>query len=240
MGTTKPRVEDYTPLMDRIERRLTACSSLLSYFGRLQMVNLVLTSTATYAICTLKLPIGVIDNIDRARKQCLWRGTDPTKKGGNLAAWPMVRKPKRKGGLGVINLQVQNDALLLKHLHKFYNKADVPWVNLIWSKYYSDKVPHATREVGSFWWKDVQRLSTIFRNIARCNIGDGTTVTLWHDRWSGDVLALRFSRLFSFARNPNVNVSEAMSAEDLDALFALPLSQEAFEELELLGEFLQS
>jgi hypothetical protein len=31
-----------------------------------------------------------------------------------------------------------------------------------------------------------------------------------------------------------------MSAEDLDALFALPLSQEAFEELELLGEFLQS
>ena len=132
-------------------------------------------------MCTLKLPIGVIDNIDRARKQCLWRGNDPRKKGGNLAAWPMVRKPKRKGGLGVINLQVQNDALLLKHLHKFYSKVDVPWVNLIWSKYYSNKVSHATREVGSFWWKDVQWLSIIFRNIARCNIGDGTTVTLWHD-----------------------------------------------------------
>jgi hypothetical protein len=53
----------------------------------------------------------------------------------------------------------------------------VPWVNLIWSKHYSDKVPHATREVGSFWWKDVQRLSIIFRNIARCSPGDGTTVT---------------------------------------------------------------
>jgi hypothetical protein len=75
MGTTKPRVEDYTPLMDKIERRLTACSSLLSYYGRLQMVNSVLTATATYAMCTLKLPKGVIDNIDRARKQCLWRGT---------------------------------------------------------------------------------------------------------------------------------------------------------------------
>jgi len=31
-----------------------------------------------------------------------------------------------------------------------------------------------------------------------------------------------------------------MSAEDLDTLFVLPLLQEAFEELELLGEFLQS
>jgi hypothetical protein len=100
MGMTKPRVEDYTPLIDKIERRLTACSSLLSYSGRLHMVNSVLTATSTYAMCTLKLPKGVIDNIDRARKQCLWRGNDTTKKGGNLAAWPIVMKPKNKGGLG--------------------------------------------------------------------------------------------------------------------------------------------
>ena len=31
MGTTKPSFEDLTPLMDRVERRLAACSSLLSY-----------------------------------------------------------------------------------------------------------------------------------------------------------------------------------------------------------------
>ena len=107
-------------------------------------------------------------------------------------------------------------------------------------KYYTDKVPHATREVGSFWWKDVQRLSPIFRNIARCSLGDGTTVTFWDDLWSDDeVLAHHFPRLFSFARNPNISVSEVMSAEDLDTLFALPISQEAFEELETLGDFLQ-
>jgi hypothetical protein len=35
-------------------------------------------------------------------------------------------KPKEKGGLGVINLRLQNDALLMKHLHKFYNKVEVP------------------------------------------------------------------------------------------------------------------
>lgn len=71
MGTTKPRVDDYAPLMDKIERRLSACSSLLSYSGRLEMVKSVLTATTTYAMCTLKLPKGVIENIDRARKQCL-------------------------------------------------------------------------------------------------------------------------------------------------------------------------
>ena len=71
MGTTKPRMEDLTPLMDRVERRLTACSTFLSFSGRLQMINYVLTPTVTYAMCSLKLPIAVIENIDRARKQCL-------------------------------------------------------------------------------------------------------------------------------------------------------------------------
>ena len=101
-------------------------------------------------MCSIKLLVGVIENIDRARKQCLWRRNDATKKGGNLAAWSMVQKPKDKGGLGVLNLRLQNDALLLKQLHKFYCKEDIPWVHLIWHKYYSTKVPHAAAATGSF------------------------------------------------------------------------------------------
>ena len=72
MGTTKPTMEDLTPLMDRVERRLVSCC--------LQMVNSVLTPTVTYAMCSIKLPVGVIENINRARKQYLWRGNDATKK----------------------------------------------------------------------------------------------------------------------------------------------------------------
>jgi hypothetical protein len=110
MGTTKPRMVDPTPIMDIVEQRLHAFSTFLSYSGRLEMVNSVLTSTITYAMCSIKLPIGVIDNIDRIRKQCLWKGNDPEKKGGNLATWSMVQKPKDKGGLGILNLRLQNDA----------------------------------------------------------------------------------------------------------------------------------
>jgi hypothetical protein len=72
MGTTKPRMEDLTPIMDRVEKSLSACSTWLSYSGRLEMVNSAITPITTYAMCTIKLPKGVIDNIDRARKQCLW------------------------------------------------------------------------------------------------------------------------------------------------------------------------
>jgi hypothetical protein len=49
-------------------------------------------------------------------------------------------KPKKKGGLGVLNLMLLNDALLLKQLHKFYSKRNIPWVRLTWCRYYINKV----------------------------------------------------------------------------------------------------
>ncbi|WVZ51455.1 hypothetical protein U9M48_002601 [Paspalum notatum var. saurae] len=53
---------------------------------------------------------------------------------------------KESGGLGVPNLRTQNEALLLKNLHKFFNKLDIPWVNLIWERYY----PASHIKKGSF------------------------------------------------------------------------------------------
>ena len=202
------------------------------------MLNSVITPITTYAMCTLKLPAGVIENIDRSRKQCLWRGNSQNNRGGNLAAWDMVQKPKAKGGAGVLNLRLQNDALLIKQLHKFYGKSDTPWVKLIWNKYYQNKVPHASREVGSFWWKDVLRLNTLYRGIAKCSIGDGSTVPFWPDLWSDGVLSSIFPRLFSYASNPNVSVKQILEAEDLESVFSLPLSAQAFDEYLLIQDYL--
>ena len=230
-GTTKPRMTDLTPMMDRVERRLSACSSLLSYTCILQMINSVITPVTTYSMCTIKLPAGVIENIDRARKQCLWRGNNQSNRGGNLVAWQKVQKPKAKGGLGILNLKLQNDALLLKQLHKFYMNSNIPWCKLIWWKYYQHKVPHAIREVGSFWWKDILRLSTIYRGIARYTIGDGSTVTFWDDLWTNDILSFKYPRLYSFAKEQRISVQKITQTEDIPEIFTLPLSEQAMEEL---------
>jgi hypothetical protein len=203
------------------------------------MLNAAITPITTYAMCTIRLPRGVIENIDRIRKQCLWRGNSDKKKGGNLVAWETVQRPKTKGGLGVINLRLQNDALLLKHLHKFYNKCDIPWVQLVWFKYYRNKVPHATREVGSFWWKDIWRLNNIFRGFSFCFIGDGSSACFWEDRWTESILSRSFPRLASFAKSDRASVQEVVEAVNIDDIFWLPLSDEAMLELEDLQEILQ-
>lgn len=80
MGLTKPQVRDYDPLICRIERKLSASSQFLSYVGRLQLVNSVISSLPTYYMCSLKLPDTVIEIIDKHRKNCLWRGSEFRKK----------------------------------------------------------------------------------------------------------------------------------------------------------------
>jgi hypothetical protein len=73
MGTTKPSIRDLSPLTDRVKRRLSAVTSFLSYGDRLVLVNSVLSSLPTYFMLSLRLPPGIIEVIDRARRHCLWK-----------------------------------------------------------------------------------------------------------------------------------------------------------------------
>jgi hypothetical protein len=68
MGLTKPQVKDYAPLICKIERRLSASSQFLSYAGRLQLVNSIISALPSYYLCSLKLPVTVIEVIDKHRK----------------------------------------------------------------------------------------------------------------------------------------------------------------------------
>ena len=104
LGTMKPKVDDFMPLMEKTEKRFTSTSAFLTQAGRLQLVNSVISSMPTYAMCSLKIPIAVLDFINRARKHCLWRGSYVNAKNKSLVAWPKAVKPKDKGGLGVMTL----------------------------------------------------------------------------------------------------------------------------------------
>jgi hypothetical protein len=67
-------------------------------------------------MCTLALPKTVIQRIDKFRKHCLWRGNDINARKPPKAAWKMVCKTKEERGLGVIDIEQQNKALLMKNL----------------------------------------------------------------------------------------------------------------------------
>jgi hypothetical protein len=55
LGTTKPTIEDLTPLMSQVEQRLNVSARFLGYSGKLELVNSVLSSLMNYYMCSLKL-----------------------------------------------------------------------------------------------------------------------------------------------------------------------------------------
>jgi hypothetical protein len=65
MGPSKPKSEDFLPLIQRIEKRLLSTSMFLNQAGRLEMVNSVLSALPTYYMGNLKLLPSIYIQKDR-------------------------------------------------------------------------------------------------------------------------------------------------------------------------------
>ncbi|XP_037432425.1 uncharacterized protein LOC119299287 [Triticum dicoccoides] len=173
MGTSKPTVQDLMPLVCGVERRLSSTLSMISYGGKLSLLNSVITSLIIFALCTLKL---------------------------------------------------------------LYSHWDVPWVELIWSTYYVDKIPHASDPCGSFWWKDILKLTPTYRGISHVVVHSGNMVLMWKDLWLDEVLAESHPRAFSYAKLEDISVRNLVGSQNLNETFHLPLSMQAHDELRHIQE----
>jgi hypothetical protein len=65
-------------------------------------------------MCSIKINPKILVHSEKNMMHCLWnKKTGDGEKCNPLAVWDMVCRPKDKGGVGILNLKVQNDAFLL-------------------------------------------------------------------------------------------------------------------------------
>jgi hypothetical protein len=101
---------------------------------------------------------------------------------------------------------MQNEVLLIKNLHKFFNKADLPWVKLIWSQYYSNRKVLGIVTKGGFCWRSIVKLLNKYRGIAQAELGSVDSILFWSNMWNGRVLKLTYPKLYSFTLNTKITV----------------------------------
>lgn len=68
---TKPRVIDFSPLVNRCERRLATTSVFLNQAGKLEVTKSIFSALPTFYMSTFLLQQTVIEQIDKFRKLCL-------------------------------------------------------------------------------------------------------------------------------------------------------------------------
>uniref|UniRef100_K4AKZ3 Uncharacterized protein n=1 Tax=Setaria italica TaxID=4555 RepID=K4AKZ3_SETIT len=74
-----------------------------------------------------------------------------------------------------------------------------------------------------------------FRRATAVHLGDGLTVSFWHDHWIGpQSLATTFPALFSFCRRANISVQAARAGDHWDLHLYFRLSAAASAELGVL------
>ena len=155
-----------------------------------------------------------------------------------MISWGTVCKPKSHGGLGVVDIQLHNKTLLIKNLYKFFNKQNLPWVNLLWESYYTTNPPQGKVE-GSFWWKAHLKLIPLFKEVAHSTVGTGETTLFWTDNWHENPLAHQYPELHSFVIDGQCSVAHMKQSLDIMQQFHTPLSSIAFQQLNDITPILQ-
>jgi hypothetical protein len=113
MGTTRPRMDDLIGILKIIDKRLVGIADTLSYDGRLIVVKSIISVIPNYGMCILKLPLSFLDHVDNYSRNFFSKVKDFQQQGKCLVKWDC--KPKKAGGMGVLNWRTQNVALLMKN-----------------------------------------------------------------------------------------------------------------------------
>nr|AAM08546.1 Putative retroelement [Oryza sativa Japonica Group]AAP53436.1 retrotransposon protein, putative, unclassified [Oryza sativa Japonica Group] len=117
-----------------------------------------------------------------------------------------------QGGMGILDLEIMNIALLGKWLWNLENK-DGWWQEILRDKYLSKKTLLGMKKKpgDSHFWQGLMEIKNSFYKFCSKKLGDGKQTLFWEDNWiGGRPLALQFPTLFNITTTKQIIVSKVM------------------------------
>lgn len=205
----KLRREDIQPLIDKILKRIAGWrGKLLSYKGRLVLIQACLASIPIYLLSFFIFPKWALDMINTQMAHCLWNDFEGHRK-LHLANWGMICMKREFGGLGIPNLKEVNMCLLGAWLKRCVNGDGKLWKTVIDSKYNtsSPNIFTSSSTNASVFWKGVTSVIRAIKFGYRWVIGNGAKVRFWEDTWLGtSPLAVQFWDLYLICNEKNASI----------------------------------
>lgn len=188
MPTMTSRVtrETFGYLCEKIDRRLEGWKTkYLSLAGRVTLAKSTITTMASYAMQTAKIPRIICDDIDKRTRRFIWGGTEDHRR-VHLLSWEQLQKPRDQGGLGVRSARQANSAFLTKLGWRVLTEPNSLWSRVLRAKYCKGRC-----DIDMFESK--QNMSNVWRGItentkhlcdgAQVAVGNGCKTLFWDHRW---------------------------------------------------------
>lgn len=188
LGAKSKSKGNWNDVLEKCEKKLVNWKSqYLSLGGRLILINSVLDALPTYMMSLFPIPVNVVKRIDAMRRKFLWQGNNNDNK-IHLVKWDTLSVSKKKGGLGIRNLRVQNHSLMMKWFWRYGSNENSLWKEVIKGKYGVEgnwAAKHVSGPYGVSLWKSIRNLWPKFRSKAHFRIGNGLKTSFWEDNWLG-------------------------------------------------------
>ncbi|WMV58807.1 hypothetical protein MTR67_052192 [Solanum verrucosum] len=179
----------------------------------------------------------MVKKLEKMRRKFLWQGNKEGK-GYCLVKWDTVLLSKKDGGLGIRNIRLQNESLLLKWLWRCINEDKALWKEVIVSKY-GEASPWCTKIVTDTYgvgvWRTIRNLWQLMEDNICLKVGNGAKTKFWRDRWFDQTpLKEAFPDLFLICVNPEVTIQECWSTQGWDISFRRRLNDWEIERVALI------
>ncbi|GLT66338.1 hypothetical protein SLA2020_387060 [Shorea laevis] len=217
----KPRSKRlWEPVVKKFRAKLAVWkSAVLSFGGRLTLLNSVLSAMPTFYMSIFLIPKSVMDELVSIQRNFLWGGPELKRK-ISWVKWDVICYRKEKGGLGVPDLKRRNWALLGKWWFRLGDGVESLWKQVLRAKYYGGKEIVDITAVDCWQvskiWGDIIRLGGISERLRhmlvkgfRWEVGNGRRVGFWRDIWVCDkALYDLCPKLYALSMNKEGKVSE--------------------------------
>lgn len=148
------------------------------------MIRLVLQTLPVYYMATVKIPSGVIKTITALIRKFFWGKMDKSRYLAYVA-WEEITNPIHMGGLGLRNLELTNEALLMKSLWKIASGNEAQWVNIVIAKYIPrSNLWQSKREYKcSAFWCGIMKLKHKLLPLLMWQLGNGEICDAVRQPW---------------------------------------------------------
>ncbi|KAJ3707671.1 hypothetical protein LUZ61_011376 [Rhynchospora tenuis] len=181
LSIRRPKKIHFQPLISAFQRKLDGWKArFLSLGGRLTLIKSVLMALPLHFMQVLKLPPWLIRHLKGIRRRFFWKGNSKCLGGHCLVNWSKCCLPKANGGLGILDLQRQNQALLLKWLWKLKHDPYSVWSSTVQLLYGTLDINQLISSPVSYGLTDILQQGPFF-NIS---LVDANPTAIW--KWTAN------------------------------------------------------
>ena len=187
--TSRVTKDTFGYLCEKIDRRLAGWKTkYLSLAGRVTLAKSTVSTIASYAMQTAKIPKNTCDKIDQKTRRFIWGGNEDTKR-IHLISWERLQSPLNQGGLGCRSSRQVNAAFLTKLEWRVLTEPNALWSRVLRNKYCKcrcDLDMFAPKTNMSNVWKGITENVNTLRNGARVAVNTGTSTLFWDHCWASN------------------------------------------------------